>query len=192
MSWLMKISDMPSAFTSRVDQRDDLGLDDRVERAGRLVGDQQFRAGGDGRGNGDALALAAGKLVRVGGARAWPGRAIGRVRSARQPCRAQRRDRSRGVPGLPRRSARRPCMTGSRLAPGSWKTKPMSRPLQRRPAEARPVDLPGDLRRAGQQAGNRQRQRALARAAFADHRQPLALAEIEARCRRARRRRCRR
>ena len=49
-----------------VDQRDDLGLDDRVERAGRLVGDQQFRSGGDRRGDRDALALAAGKLVRKG------------------------------------------------------------------------------------------------------------------------------
>ena len=39
--------------------------------------------------------------------------------------------------------------------------------------------LPGDLRRRGQQAGDRQRQRALARAAFADHRQALAGAEIE-------------
>jgi len=47
-------------------QGDDLCLHDGVERAGRLVGDQQFRPGRDGRGDGHALLLAAGELMREG------------------------------------------------------------------------------------------------------------------------------
>ena len=66
MSWVMNSSVMPSSRTSCVEQRDDLGLHDRVERAGRLVGDQQPGSGGDGRRDRDALALAAGELVRIG------------------------------------------------------------------------------------------------------------------------------
>ena len=78
MSWLMKISDMPSAFTSRSISAT-ISAWTIVSRA--LVGSSaisSFGSGGNRRGDGDALALAAGKLVRVGGARAWPGRAGGR------------------------------------------------------------------------------------------------------------------
>ena len=94
MSWLMKSSVMPSSRTSCVDQRDDLGLHDGVERAGRLVGDQQLRSGGDRRGDGDALALAAGKLVRIGAHRARD-RAGGRGRAVRRPWRRPAGDRGR-------------------------------------------------------------------------------------------------
>ncbi len=45
---------------------EDLGLHGDVERGGRLVGDQQARLVGDGHGDDDALALAAGELEGVG------------------------------------------------------------------------------------------------------------------------------
>ena len=48
------------------DQVEDLPLDGDVERGGRLVRNQQIRLAGQRHGDGDALALAAGKLVRVG------------------------------------------------------------------------------------------------------------------------------
>ncbi len=66
MSWLMNSSVMPSSATSRRIKGDDLGLDDGVERAGRLVGDEQFRTGRDRRGDRHALLLAAGQLMRKG------------------------------------------------------------------------------------------------------------------------------
>ena len=49
-----------------LDQRDDLRLHGDVERGGRLVGDDQFRLGADRQRDHDALAHAAGELVRVG------------------------------------------------------------------------------------------------------------------------------
>ena len=49
----------------RRDQFQHLGLDGDVQRGGRLVGDQQPRFAGQGDGDHDALAHAAGKLVRV-------------------------------------------------------------------------------------------------------------------------------
>ena len=48
-----------------LEQVDDLGLDRDVERRDRLVADDQLRAQGDRPGDADALALAAGELVRV-------------------------------------------------------------------------------------------------------------------------------
>ena len=47
-------------------QLEDLRLDGHVERRGGLVGDQDFRAVGQRHGDHDALALAAGELVRIG------------------------------------------------------------------------------------------------------------------------------
>ena len=46
---------------------DDLGLDRHVQRGDRLVTDDEFRIGGEGAGNADTLALAAGELVGVAG-----------------------------------------------------------------------------------------------------------------------------
>ena len=48
-----------------LEQVDDLGLDRHVERRDRLVGDDQLRAQRERPGDADALALAAGELVRV-------------------------------------------------------------------------------------------------------------------------------
>ena len=42
-----------------------LRLDGNIQRRDRLVADDELRAQGQGAGNADALALAAGKLVRV-------------------------------------------------------------------------------------------------------------------------------
>ena len=50
-------------------QFEDAGLGGDVEGGGRLVGDQQLWAHGDGRGDDDALALAARQLVRIAVAR---------------------------------------------------------------------------------------------------------------------------
>ena len=47
------------------DEVEDLGADRDVEGADRFVGDQDARAGCEGSGDGDALALTAGELVRV-------------------------------------------------------------------------------------------------------------------------------
>ena len=66
MSWVMKSERHAVLAHQFIEQRDDLGLHDRVERAGRLVGDQQLRPRRDCRGDRDALALAAGELVRIG------------------------------------------------------------------------------------------------------------------------------
>ena len=134
---------------------DDLGLDDGVERAGRLVGDQQFRPGGDRRG--DARRAASGR--RKAGAdrparmRSGSGRRTRSISSTAMR-RGPAADRGRDGCARPRRSGRRPRMTGSRLAPGSWKTKPMSRAADRRVAEARPVDAARESRLARQQAGD--------------------------------------
>ena len=185
MSWLMKISDMPSSRDQLVDQRDDLRLDDRVERAGRLVGDQQFRSGGDRGGDCDALLLAAGQLVRIGGSiavRIGQSDAVDQLERHGMRAAAGRRARCARPP---RRSVRRPSCTGSRLAPGSWNTKPMSRPLTGgRPSPGQSI-CRRCLRCRGSRPAMRQRQRALAGAAFADHGQPLAGCEIETRRRRA-------
>ena len=47
------------------EQIDDLRLNGNVERRDRFVRDDQFRLDREGAGNGDALALAAGKFVRI-------------------------------------------------------------------------------------------------------------------------------
>ena len=68
-SWVISIRPMPSSSTSRRKQREDRRLGGDVERGRRLVGDQQLRAQRDRHGDADALALAAGELVRVAGQR---------------------------------------------------------------------------------------------------------------------------
>ena len=54
-------------FLKLVDELQDLLLGGHVERRGRLVGNQQLRLQDQRHGDHDALALAAGKLVRIGG-----------------------------------------------------------------------------------------------------------------------------
>ena len=55
---------VPAALLAR-QQIEDLRLDGDVERGGRLVGDQQFRLAGQRDRDRDALAHAAGELVRI-------------------------------------------------------------------------------------------------------------------------------
>ena len=52
-------------LTQRNQQLDDLRLHRDVQRADRLVTDDEFRLHGDGACDGEALALAAGELMRI-------------------------------------------------------------------------------------------------------------------------------
>ena len=65
MSWEISITDMPIARLQVAQQFQNLRLDRDVERRGRFVGDQQPRPAGDGDGDHDALAHAAGQSVRI-------------------------------------------------------------------------------------------------------------------------------
>ena len=73
-------------------ERHDLGLHQDVEGRARLVGDEEFRPGGDGERDGDTLALAAGELVRVGGERLSGSGMRTRARSSPARARAPARD----------------------------------------------------------------------------------------------------
>ena len=98
---------MPSSLHQPADQRNDLGLDDGVERARRLVGDQQARPRRNRRGNRHALLLAAGELVRIGsGQRRRVGQPDPVEQFDRQP-RAPPASPCRDWPAPPRRPARR-------------------------------------------------------------------------------------
>ena len=55
----------PEVADERAQQVEDLDPHGHVERAHRLVADEQARARGDGAGDGDALLLPAGELVRI-------------------------------------------------------------------------------------------------------------------------------
>ena len=61
----MKMKAMPSSRLQLGEQLDHLRLDRDVERGDRLVGDDQLGLERQRPGDGDALALAAGELVRV-------------------------------------------------------------------------------------------------------------------------------
>ena len=61
---------MPSRDLQLLEQVKDLALDGDIERGRRFVGDQQLRVAGERHGDHDALAHAAGKLVRIGAQRA--------------------------------------------------------------------------------------------------------------------------
>ena len=56
---------MPSRCSQLADQLQNLRLDRDVERGGRLVGDQELGRAGERHRDHDALALAAGELVRI-------------------------------------------------------------------------------------------------------------------------------
>ena len=65
-SWVIQISAVPDSRAQRLHLGEDLRLDGDVERGGRLVGDQQQRPVQQRDRDGDALAQAAGELVRIG------------------------------------------------------------------------------------------------------------------------------
>ena len=64
-SWVTMTMVMPASRLSAVSSVHDVAAGRRVEVAGRLVGEDDLRAGDDGPRDGDALLLAAGKLVGV-------------------------------------------------------------------------------------------------------------------------------
>ena len=63
--WVMNSTARPSSALSLRQQGQDLGLDGHIQGGGGLIGDEQLRVAGQGHGNEDPLAQAAGKLVRV-------------------------------------------------------------------------------------------------------------------------------
>ena len=112
MSCVTKRSVRPFSRVSSSNSVDELPLHDGVERAGRLVGDQQLRADGERGGDRDALPLAAGEFVREVAQRARGRAGCARVREARPRASAPRASSAPHAPRRPRRSARR------RRAPG--------------------------------------------------------------------------
>ena len=79
---------MPSRDADLGEQLQDLRLHGDVERGGRLVGDQQVRLVGERHRDHDALALAAGQLVRIA---LQPGFGIGNADLRQQLQRARPR-----------------------------------------------------------------------------------------------------
>ena len=97
-------------------QVDDLHLDGHVEGGGRLVEDDELRLQDHRAGDGDALALAAGELVRV----AVGGRGVEADLAAGSRRRGLPRRRGRARRGPRRRSARPTCAgRASRRGPGT-------------------------------------------------------------------------
>ena len=155
-------------------------LDRDVERRGRLVGDQEPRARGEGPGDADPLPLAAGQLVRVAPASSAAGRPGRGVADPRGPL-GPHADRAGG--GARPRCAR-PSSAGSATGDGSWKTM-LTSPAERRVAGATERVMSVPSRRTLPAVGSSSRstqppERGLAAARLAD--QPEGL---------ARRRRCR-
>ena len=65
MSWVISMTAAPCCAAQPLEQRDDLRLHRDVERGGRLVGDDQLGLGRERERQHDALAHAAGELVRI-------------------------------------------------------------------------------------------------------------------------------
>ena len=129
---------MPSSRLKLLEQVEYLGLDGHVEGGRRLVGYEEARLVGQGHRDHHALALAARELVRIGG-ELLLGLGEPHPSAASRGSRGGRR-RRRGPDG------------GSRVSPscfstvcrglsedmGSWKTMPISSPLQRLKLAERP------------------------------------------------------
>ena len=127
----ISISAMPRSATSSLIRSRICALDGHVQRRGRLVGDQQVGPAGQRHGDHDALALAAGKLVRigvdaprrVGNADAIEQRERLLARLRRPTCRDAARSGS---------ATWRPMLcTGLSAVIGSWKIMPMRSPRMR-------------------------------------------------------------
>ena len=108
-SCVMNSTPVPCCAATAADQREDLRLRGDVERGRRLVGDQQRGLEHQRHRDHDALALAAGELVRIRRDRSAPARADADVAHDRRAAcaRAARRAASRCASPAPRRSARR-------------------------------------------------------------------------------------
>ena len=172
----------PKLVLEVVEQVDDLRLDRDVERRDRLVEHDQLRLQRQRAGDPDALALAAGELVReavdVLGAQADDARA---ARGA-LPCRSRR-------PTARAAAAASPTICPTRLrgfsdANGSWKTICISRRSGRSRSRRSPCVMSVPRKRIVPSVGleqpqHRARQRRLAAARLADEAERLALAQRE-------------
>ena len=176
----------PAPVTSRavLQHIEDLRLHGDIERSGRFVADDQVGVVGDGDRDDDALAFAAGQLVRE---RLRARRRAGVMPTSSSSSTARARAARRlgvaaGGSAVPRRSGRRRCTPGSAPTsdPGtpcrcSCRGSPTSR-WSARPSSSSPCSRtdPGDVGVLGQQADDGHRGRGLARAGFADERHHLA------------------
>ncbi len=116
-----------SSARSRI-KAQDLRLDGHVERRRRLVGDEQLRVAGERCGDDDALALAAGELVRIGARAAAPAPGCRPPSGARAPAPAPAARPRRRWKRMVSQSWLSIVKSGLRLVIGSWKIAPMSRP----------------------------------------------------------------
>ena len=119
----------PSCVLQLLEQVDDLRLDRDVEGGHRLVGDDQLGLERERPGDADALALAAGELVRV------PASAVRGRPTSSSSSRTSRRGpaprRTRRAPAAARRRSTPTVCRGLRLASGSWKTICIRRRIRR-------------------------------------------------------------
>ena len=134
-AWLMRMIAAPKSRLSSHDQVENLRLDGDVERGGRLVGDQQRGLVGKAHREHDALAHAAGELVRIG---------VDRALRRGDPHAAEQRDGA----VVACSSLKRPCTrmvstswramrsTGLSDVIGSWNTIAMPSPRSARNSSA--------------------------------------------------------
>ena len=187
-SWVTRITDMLRSRRCSLDQVEDLRLHRDVEGRGRLVGEQQRRAAGQGDGDHHALAHAARQLVRV---LVEAAAGLGDAHVAQQPlggrpgvCSAH----ARGGRAAARRSACRSSSAGSATSSGPGRSSPSPGPRcgasacgvrsiiswpSNRTDPVRSTLLPVE------QAHDRARQHRLARAGLADDAERLAAVEGE-------------
>ena len=184
----MNRSDMPSRFWMSLQQLDDLRLHGDVERGGRLVGDQQVGLVGERHGDHDALALAAGKLMRIAAEPAL------RIRNAdlRQHFQRPRARRGAGQAAMQQQDLADLLFDGvqrierrHRLLEHDGDVVAAHAPHvalgERQQIAALESDRAGGMlrRRIGQELEDRQRRHRFAGAGFADQRHGLALADVE-------------
>ncbi len=170
-----------------LEQAEDLRLHGHVERRGRLVGDEQVRLVGERHGDHDALALAAGELVRVG---AEPGLRLANADLFEQLERAPARRRLvqaamdlQHLADLPLDRVQR-VERGHRFLEDDADLVAAHRPqlllVRLEEILALEVDLARRMDRRGrQQPHHRERRHRLARTGFADQRHRLALDDVE-------------
>ena len=127
-SWVTRMTAMPSRCRRLVDELEDLLLDRHVERGRRLVGDEQLGLAGQRHRDHDALAHAAGELVRVLADPLRGARQADQVEHLHRPLvRVRLADVAVQQDGLGDLVADRSCVGFSEVS-GSWKIIPTSLP----------------------------------------------------------------
>ena len=136
MSWDTMTMDIPSSGAEVLEQVEHLVLDADVERGRRLVREQQPGMRGDGHRDHHPLGHAAAELVGIG-AQACACRVdADPLEQLRGAVRGGARRPSRSLTRMTSDSWSPTVSTGLRLAIGSWKIMPMSRPRIARSVEA--------------------------------------------------------